>query len=62
MRHARSLSVSAHRLGSRVECEDRPCAVCDHAGYTVAYTLPTAGFASTFMKTQVDPIIQGLRT
>ena len=28
-------------------------------GYTVAYTLPTAGFASTFMKTRVDPIIQG---
>lgn len=28
-------------------------------GYTVAYTLPTAGFASTFMKTRIDPVIQG---
>jgi hypothetical protein len=27
-------------------------------GYTVAYTLPTAGFAATFMKTRVDPVIQ----
>ena len=26
--------------------------------YTVAYTLPTAGFAQTFMRTRVDPIIQ----
>lgn len=33
------------------------CAVT--RGYTVAYTLPTAGFASTFMKTRVDPVIQG---
>lgn len=33
------------------------CAVT--RGYTVAYTLPTAGFASTFMKTRIDPIIQG---
>lgn len=28
-------------------------------GYTVAYTLPTAGFASTFMKTRIDPVITG---
>lgn len=33
------------------------CAVT--RGYTVAYTLPTAGFASTFMKTRIDPVIQG---
>lgn len=33
------------------------CAVT--RGYTVAYTLPTAGFAATFMKTRVDPVIQG---
>ena len=26
--------------------------------YTVAYTLPTAGFASTFVKTRLDPIIR----
>lgn len=26
-------------------------------GYTVAYTLPTAGFAATFMRTRIDPII-----
>lgn len=26
--------------------------------YTVAYTLPTAGFAGTFMRTRVDPVIQ----
>jgi len=32
------------------------CAV--NRGYTVAYTLPTAGFAATFMKTRIDPIIQ----
>lgn len=32
------------------------CAVT--RGYTVAYTLPTAGFASTFMRTRIDPIIQ----
>lgn len=28
-------------------------------GYTVAYTLPTAGFAATFMRTRIDPVIQG---
>jgi hypothetical protein len=28
-------------------------------GYTVAYTLPTAGFAGTFMRTRIDPVIQG---
>lgn len=28
-------------------------------GYTVAYTLPTAGFAGTFMRTRIDPIIDG---
>jgi len=33
------------------------CAVT--RGYTVAYTLPTAGFASTFMKTRIDPVIAG---
>jgi len=33
------------------------CAVL--RGYTIAYTLPTAGFASTFMRTRVDPVIQG---
>lgn len=33
------------------------CAVT--RGYTVAYTLPTAGFASTFMKTRIDPVIEG---
>jgi hypothetical protein len=33
------------------------CAVV--RGYTVAYTLPTAGFAATFMRTRIDPIIQG---
>lgn len=33
------------------------CAVT--RGYTVAYTLPTAGFASTFMKTRIDPVITG---
>ena len=27
-------------------------------GYTVAYTLPTAAFAATFMRTRIDPIIQ----
>lgn len=27
--------------------------------YTVAYTLPTAGFAATFVRTRVDPIIDG---
>lgn len=32
------------------------CAV--QRGYTVAYTLPTAGFAGTFMRTRVDPVIQ----
>lgn len=32
------------------------CAVLRH--YTVAYTLPTAGFAATFMRTRIDPIIQ----
>lgn len=32
------------------------CAVMRH--YTVAYTLPTAGFAGTFMRTRVDPVIQ----
>ena len=26
--------------------------------YTIAYTLPTAGFASTFVKTRLDPIIK----
>jgi hypothetical protein len=30
--------------------------------YTVAYTLPTAGFAGTFTKTRVDPVIQGSKT
>jgi ribosomal protein L37AE/L43A len=33
------------------------CAV--HPHYTVAYTLPTAGFAGTFMRTRIDPIIEG---
>jgi ribosomal protein L37AE/L43A len=28
-------------------------------GYTVAYTLPTAGFAGTFMRTRIDPVIDG---
>lgn len=28
-------------------------------GYTVAYTLPTASFAGTIMRTRVDPIIDG---
>lgn len=32
------------------------CAVI--RGYTVAYTLPTAGFAATFMRTRIDPVIQ----
>lgn len=32
------------------------CAIQRH--YTVAYTLPTAGFAGTFMRTRVDPVIQ----
>lgn len=32
------------------------CAVIQH--YTVGYTLPTAGFATTFMRTRIDPIIQ----
>ena len=32
------------------------CAIMRH--YTVAYTLPTAGFAGTFMRTRVDPVIQ----
>jgi hypothetical protein len=27
--------------------------------YTIAYTLPTAKFAATFMKTRIDPIIRG---
>lgn len=27
--------------------------------YTVAYTLPTAGFASTFARTRIDPVIEG---
>ena len=27
-------------------------------GYTVAYTLPTAAFAATFMRTRIDPLIQ----
>lgn len=27
--------------------------------YTVAYTLPTAKFAATFMRTRIDPVIQG---
>ena len=27
--------------------------------FTVAYTLPTAGFAATFMRTRIDPIIDG---
>lgn len=27
-------------------------------GYTVAYTLPLASFAATFMRTRIDPIIQ----
>lgn len=31
------------------------CAVIPN--YTVAYTLPTAGFAGTFMKTRIDPTI-----
>lgn len=26
--------------------------------YTVGYTLPTAGFATTFMRTRIDPVIQ----
>jgi phage terminase large subunit GpA-like protein len=29
--------------------------------FTVAYTLPTAKFAGTFMKTRIDPIIDGSR-
>lgn len=33
------------------------CAVMKN--YTVAYTLPTAGFAAVFMRTRIDPIIQG---
>ena len=32
------------------------CAVIPH--YTVGYTLPTAGFATTFMRTRIDPVIQ----
>ena len=28
-------------------------------GYTVAYTLPTASFAATIMRTRIDPIIEG---
>ena len=32
------------------------CAVIP--GYTVGYTLPTAGFATTFMRTRIDPVIQ----
>lgn len=32
------------------------CAVHQH--FTVAYTLPTAGFAALFMRTRVDPVIQ----
>jgi hypothetical protein len=30
--------------------------------YTVIYTVPTAHFAGTFMKTRVDPVIQGSKT
>lgn len=30
-------------------------------GFVIAYTLPTAGFASTFSKTRVDPVIQSSR-
>ena len=30
--------------------------------YTVCYTLPTAKFAATYMKTRIDPIIQGSKT
>lgn len=33
------------------------CAVT--RAYTVAYTLPTAGFAATFMRTRIDPVIDG---
>lgn len=32
------------------------CAVVPY--YTVGYTLPTAGFATTFMRTRIDPVIQ----
>lgn len=28
-------------------------------GYTVAYTLPTASFAATIMRTRIDPIVEG---
>ena len=30
--------------------------------YTVCYTLPTAKFASTFMKTRIDPVIRGSKS
>lgn len=30
--------------------------------YTIAYTLPTAGFAGVFAKTRVDPVIDGSKT
>jgi hypothetical protein len=30
--------------------------------YTVAYTLPTAKFAGTFVKTRIDPVIEGSKT
>lgn len=31
-------------------------------GFTTIYTLPTASFASTFVKTRIDPIIDGSKT
>lgn len=36
--------------------------VCIMNPYTVAYTLPTAGFAGVFAKTRIDPIIEGSAT